>query len=166
MILFLAGALALQPAAAPDPGLDLVSAHGRWAAFRLPDGRCEARGRAWRHLPDSQRERQPMVHFLFDAQGRLQAVAARLRKTARDGSGVMLGVDDARFELQGEGRFATSRDAGQGLAIVAALRTGDRMRITGHARDGSRFTDYFPLEGVNGAIDAAAAACAVKRLEK
>lgn len=154
------GALALQPAP------ELISADGRWAAYRMPDGRCEARGRAWRHLPDSQRERQPMVHFVFDSSGRLQAVSARLRRLARGGSGVMLAVDGSRFDLASQGRFAFTRDAGQGLAIVAALRTGDRMRITGHSTGGERFTDYFPLDGVNSAIDAAAAACAAKRLEK
>ena len=153
MILLLASALALQPAP------ELILAGGRWAAFRLPDGRCEARGRAWRHLPDSQRERQPMVHFIFDGTGKLQTVAVRLRRLSREGGTVMLAVDDKSFMLEGDGRFATTRDAGQGLAIIAALRSGDRMRVTGHSVEG-RFTDYYPLDGINSAIDAAAAACA------
>lgn len=153
MMLLLASALALQPAP------ELITAAGRWAAFRLPDGRCEARGRAWRHLPDSQRDRQPMMHFTFDSGGKLQAVSVRLRRLSREGGSVMLGVDGARFMLEGEGRFAHSRDAAQGLAIVSALRSGERMRVTGHGAQG-RFTDYYPLEGINTAIDAAAAACA------
>lgn len=154
MILLLASALALQPAP------ELIVAGGRWAAFRLSDGRCEARGRAWRHLPDSQRERQPMMHFVFDGTGKLQSVSVRLRRLSRVGGSVMLSVDEVSFLLEGEGRFANTKDAGQGLAIVAALRRGERMRVTGHSPSGERFTDYYPLEGVNTAIDAAAAACA------
>lgn len=155
MIWLLASALALQPAP------ELILAGGRWAAFRLPDGRCEARGRAWRHLPDSQRERQPMMHFIFDGTGKLQAVSVRLRRLSREGGSVMLAVDNASFLLEGEGRFANTKDAGQGLAIIAALRSGERMRVTGHSTSGERFTDYYPLDGINSAIDAAAAACAI-----
>ncbi|WP_265569679.1 hypothetical protein [Sphingomicrobium nitratireducens] len=142
---------------------ETVAADGRWAAFRLDDGTCEARGRAWRHLTD--KERQPLARFVFDESGRMVGLNVQLRRLQRAGSSVMLAVDEASFLLEGEGRQAWTKDGEQGLAIVDALRTGARMRVTGHATSGGRFTDYYPLDGVNTAIDAAAAACA-NSLEK
>ena len=130
----------------------------RWAAFRLADGRCEARGRAWRVLPDSQRHRQPMMRFTF-RDGGSSYLHVGLRRKVRDGAAVTVAVDDAAFVLEGTGYDAFA-DPKTTRAIVAALRTGAKMRVTARAASGSRFTDYYPLGGVQAGIDAAAAGCA------
>ena len=70
-------------------------------------------------------------------------------------------VEDVKLRQQLKDRLAHA-----GVSEIDIERSGDRMRITGHSTGGERFTDYFPLDGVNSAIDAAAAACAAKRLEK
>ena len=130
----------------------------RWAAFEVGDGRCEARGRAWRVLPDSQRHRQPMMRFTFEA-GRAPLLHVSLRREVREGQSVQLRIDDMPFVLSGEG-YGAWADAGQTRGIIAALRRGARMRVTARRRTGARFTDYYPLGGVPAAIDAAAAGCA------
>ncbi|WP_343344497.1 invasion associated locus B family protein [Sphingomicrobium sp. XHP0239] len=150
MIALVAFSLAMAPPA-------YLGGDERWAAFALADGRCEARGRAWRVLPDSQRERQPMMRFTF-ASGRAPLLHVNLRRAVREGQSVQLQIDDTPFVLSGEG-YGAWADAAQTRAIIAALRTGARMRVTARSRSGARFTDYYPLGGVPAAIDAAAAGC-------
>ena len=133
----------------------------RWAAFRLADGRCEARGRAWRVLPDSQRHRQPMMRFTF-REARAPYLHVGLRRQVREGAAVTLAVDDTPFVLEGEGYDAFA-DPKTTRAIVAALRTGAKMRVTARSATGARFIDYYPLGGVQAGIDAAAAGCAGRR---
>ena len=140
--------LALQPTP--------VSAEGRWAAFELPS-HCEARGRAWRELKDA--TEQPRIAFSFRPDGRIE-MFANLRRVMREGATVMIAVDGQPFLLAGQGRQAWSQ--GNEQAIIAALRTGSRLRVTATDRAGRRFTDYYPIDGVQTAIDAAAA-CAAKK---
>lgn len=133
-----------------------VAAEGRWAAFALDD-RCEARGRGWRVLDDP--ARQPRLTFSFDADGSI-TLHANLRRVARTRSTVTVAVDGQPFLLEGRGRNAWSR--GNERAIIAALRTASRLRVTATDRAGRRFTDYYSTDGVQTAIDAAAA-CAAKK---
>lgn len=130
----------------------------RWAAFRVAPQTCEARGRAWRVLPESQRERQPMMRFVFRG-GSAPYVHVNLRRLVPEGSVVQLVVDDTPFVLDAGGRDAFSSDA-DAARIIAALRRATKMRVTGRDRAGRRFSDYYPLDGVPAAIDAAAAGCA------
>lgn len=141
--------LALQPVT--------VSADGRWAAFELPQA-CEARGRAWRVFNDE--ERQPRITFTFRADGSIE-MFANLRRIMREGATVMIAIDGQPFLLAGEGRTAWSQ--GNERAIIAALRSGTRLRVTATDRAGRRFTDYYPTDGVQTAIDAAASCAARKR---
>lgn len=140
--------LALQPAP--------VSADGRWAAFDL-DTSCEARGRGWRVLSDE--ERQPRIAFTFRPDGSIE-MFANLRRITREGATVMIAIDGQPFLLAGQGRQAWSQ--GNERAIIAALRSANRLRVTATDRAGRRFTDYYPTDGVQTAIDAAAA-CAAKK---
>lgn len=139
----------------------LVSADGRWATFDL-GSHCEARGRSWSHGSDA--SAQPRITLRFDKGGRL-LVHAYLRRQARQGATVMLAIDEQDYLLDATGQDAWSRGEGQEVAIVAALRNATRMRVTATDRAGVRFTDYYPLAGINTAIDAAAA-CAAKKAGK
>ncbi|MCM8557953.1 hypothetical protein [Sphingomicrobium sediminis] len=154
MVSHLAFALALLVQDAPT----YLGGDQRWAAFRTNDGRCEARGRAWRVLPDSQQERQPMMRFIFEA-GENPYVHINMRRLLPTQARVMLVIDDVPFVLEGTGRNAYSGDA-QAIDIMEALRSATKMRVTARDRTGTRFTDYYPLGGVPAAIDAAAAGCA------
>ncbi|MCJ8191034.1 hypothetical protein [Sphingomicrobium aestuariivivum] len=140
--------------AAPEP----LGGDARWAAIRWEDGRCEARGRGWRVLPDSQRHRQPMISFLFE-KGKAPYLHVRLRRAVAKGTRVQLVVDNEPFLLTGEGHsaFAGTREA---LGVIEALRDATKMRVSARHRGGGRFTDYYPIGGVPAAIDAAATGCA------
>ncbi|WP_265587331.1 hypothetical protein [Sphingomicrobium arenosum] len=137
----------------------LLGGQERWAAFRWADGRCEARGRGWRVLPDSQRHRQPMVSFLFEKGREGPYVHVRLRRAVAKGTRVQLVVDETPFILTGEGHSAFAGGAAA-LGMIAALRDATKMRVSARHRGGGRFTDYYPVGGVPAAIDAAAAGCA------
>ena len=130
----------------------------RWAAFRVANGTCEARGRAWRVLPDSQRARQPMMRFVF-SRTRAPLLHVNLRRKVAQGAAVQLSIDDTPFVLVGGGQGAWA-DAGQTRGIVAAMRTGARMKVSARSAGGERFTDYYPMGGLPAAVDAAAAGCA------
>ncbi|MCJ7421293.1 hypothetical protein [Sphingomicrobium astaxanthinifaciens] len=149
----IAASLALA-ALAPEP----LGGDARWAAFRWEDGRCEARGRGWRVLPDSQRHRQPMISFLFE-EGAAPYLHVRLRRAVAPNTRVQLVVDETPFLLTGEGHSAFAGSA-EALAVIAALRTAAKLRVTARHRGGGRFTDYYPVGGVPAAIDAAATGCA------
>lgn len=145
---------ALLSLAAPD----YLGGDERWAAFRWDDGRCEARGRAWRVLPDSQRHRQPMVSFVF-AKGGVSYVHVHLRRRVAEGTRVALTIDERPFILEGADYSAFSTPA-QARRIIGALRDATRMRVTARSLGGQRFSDFYPMGGIPAAIDAAAAGCA------
>ena len=145
---------ALLASAAPEH----LGGDQRWHAFRWNDERCEARGRAWRVLPDSQRHRQPMISFIFE-EGAAPHVHIRLRRQVAPDTRVALTIDDTPFILVGEGYGAFSTPA-QARAIIAALRDATKMRVTARGRSGERFSDFYPMGGIPAAIDAAAAGCA------
>lgn len=141
-------ALALQ--------LTPIAADGRWAAFEF-DAHCEARVRAWRTRSDP--EEQPRLAFSFRDDGGIE-LHANLRRVSRDGSSAMLHIDGRPFAMDVDGRNAWS--TGGEASMIAALRVASRLNVVATDRAGRRFVDYYPLEGIHTAIDAAAA-CAAKK---
>ncbi|MBB3764681.1 hypothetical protein [Sphingomicrobium lutaoense] len=133
-----------------------LAAEGRWAVFEL-DTACEARTRSWRVVREP--ERQPRLTFSFAPGGEVM-LHSRLRRTSRPRSTVTIAVDGQPFLLEARGADAWSK--GNEQAIIAALRTASRLRVTATDRAGRRFTDYYPTDGVQTAIDGAAA-CAAKK---
>ncbi len=76
------------------------------------------------------------------------------REVAAKGS-VRLTVGDKRFDLVAKGRNAWAADPRGDAAIVAAMRAGSRMSVSG-----AGFTDRYTLSGAATAIDAATVGCA------
>jgi len=68
---------------------------------------------------------------------------------------VRLAIGDKRFILVAKGRNAWGPDGRTDAAIVAALRAGTRMSVSGGG-----FTDRYTLAGAATAIDAAIVRCA------
>ena len=78
----------------------------------------------------------------------------------RVGASVIAAVGGQQFLLVSNGLWAWSRDPRQDAALMAAVRSGDVLRIQSRDAAGRRFTDHYPLDFAPTAIDAAAARCA------
>ena len=146
-------ALLLLLLAAPLAARESLGVYDSWAAFRdAKPARCYAIAKAqgspaapayatvstW---PD--KKVRGAVHFVL----------------SREATGpVRLAIGDKRFDLVAKGRNAWGPDARTDAAIVAALRAGTRMSVSGGG-----FTDRYTLAGAATAIDAAVVGCAKSR---
>ena len=157
--LFLLAAVAAAPVLAAAPRL--LHAGSNWVAFDH-GGRCEAVSRSIRVA--ARGRPQARASFGFDRLGRRQGeLAVRLSRSARAGASVMLVVGTRPFLLKGRGDWAWSTGPAQESAIVAAARSAGGMRVESRDGAGRRIVDRYLLAGAATAIDAAAAACAVRR---
>ncbi len=139
----------------------LIVARGAWASFDR--GRsCEAVARSVR---DARRgEEQARVAIAFDRQGpRRGQFSARFRRPLRAGSSPILTIGAQPFMLVVRGQTAWSRGASQEAAIIAAIRAAGGMRIQAREASGRTMVDRYLLDGAPTAIDAAAAACSLRR---
>lgn len=153
--------LGLAAAAAAAAPSRLLLARGVWAAFdRGPS--CEAVAKPL--LPPRGRDLAPYVAIAFDRAGpRHGQLFVQLRRPVRPGSSILLLVDDQPFLLVGRGSSGWSRDASQEAAVIAAMRLHGGMRVQARDSAGRRLTDRYLLDGAPAAIDAAAAACGLRR---
>lgn len=156
-LILAAGALAAL--ASPALADRLLLARGHWAAFAAA-GSC----RAVSEPEIRARKGQPPAYaaFAFDRarRGRTGELYLRMRRPVRPGAGVLLTVGRTPFLLANRGGEAWSRNPGQALAIIAAVRSAGEMRAVSSDQSGRRFSDRYLLAGAPSAIDAAAAACA------
>ncbi|WP_379923507.1 hypothetical protein [Erythrobacter sp. R86502] len=88
------------------------------------------------------------------------AVHMALSQTVADGANVRLSLGANRFTLVAKGRHAWAKDMRDDAAIVAALRSVGRLRVSATATNGRSFTDQYALAGSATAIDAATVGCA------
>lgn len=87
----------------------------------------------------------------------------RLSREARPGSAVTLRIGRERFGLTGSGTNAWGANRRMDAAILAALRSANRLSVNGIDTGGRRFSDSYALNGVASAMDAATVACARRR---
>ncbi|MBU3077243.1 hypothetical protein KOF26_05120 [Sphingomonas sp. XMGL2] len=138
--------------ASPAAGRDLLGAWQGWAAFRDRDPpRCYAIART----PRAPRGFVAVAHF----PGRQRAVRVHLSRPVAPGAPVRLTVDDRAIILPATGQEARGANAHADAAIIAAMRTGETLRIDATGTDGRRFRDAYALGGAASAIDAATLAC-------
>ena len=152
---FILALLALAaPAAAERQALGIFSS---WGAFR-DGGRCwavaEAEGAAQR---SGGRAFASVAWWTTGPRGQ---VSFRLAQPKREGSALLLRVDERLFQLVGTGDMAWAADARADTDIVAAMRTGVQMTLETRAGNGAQLRDVYPLRGAATAVDAAAIACA------
>jgi len=95
----------------------------------------------------------------WPARGIRDQLAIRLSRPARPGVAPTLSIDDRRFTLTAHGQQAWAPDARTDAAIVAAMRSGRSMSVSGVSTTGRPFADTYALPGAASAIDAAALAC-------
>ncbi len=146
------------PAAAQQQALGIF---GLWGAF-AEKGRCFAISE-----PLGRRRDAPPGAFAsvgwFPGQRVKGQLHIRLAEPKRQGSAVLLRVDDRTFQLIGGGQDAWAPDARADAEIVAAMRSGLEMRVETRNVRGGAMRESFALRGAATALDAAAIACAPRR---
>jgi hypothetical protein len=90
-------------------------------------------------------------------------VHIRLSRQKRQGSAILLRIDDRTFQLAGGGINAWAPDAQADGEIVRAIRMGVGMSVETRSIRGALVRDYYQLRGAATAIDAAAVECANRR---
>jgi hypothetical protein len=134
---------------------------GTWGAFRAPD-RCYA-------IAEPLSAPRPGDGRGFASVGYWPARAAggqaffRLSRAKREGSAVLLRIDDRTFQLRGGGADAWAADSSADAELVSAMRTGIEMSVETRSASGGLVRDSYRLRGAATAIDAAAIACARRR---
>jgi hypothetical protein len=88
-------------------------------------------------------------------------LAIRLSHAPR--GSVTLSIANAPFRLDVRGQDAWAHDRHADAAIVATMRSGSSMSISGVTADGTPFADAYRLRGAASAIDAASLACPLAR---
>jgi hypothetical protein len=151
---------ATAAAGAAGPRGNIVFAGGSWAAIDR-GAACEALARSARIAAKGKMQAVAGFSFAPDRR-RWGEFHARLSRTARPGSSVMLTVGSAPFLLVARGNDAWSRGPLQEQAIIAAVRDSGAMEVEARDLGGSRFVDPYSLDGAPTAIDAAAARCSVR----
>ncbi|HEX8124804.1 MAG TPA: hypothetical protein VF548_04410 [Allosphingosinicella sp.] len=146
--------LATPALAQPQP----LGIFGTWGAFRAPE-RCYA-------IAEPVTAPRPGEGRGFASVGYWPARSAggqayfRLSRAKREGSAVLLRIDDRTFQLRGGGTDAWAVDPAADAELVSAMRTGIEMSVETRAASGALVRDSYRLRGAATAIDAAAIACA------
>lgn len=80
----------------------------------------------------------------------------------KDGSAVEVEIAGKAFELFTNGDSAWARDKAGDAALVAAMRAGSTMVVTGVSSRGTTTKDTYSLAGISAAHDAIGKACKVR----
>ena len=148
----------LFAAAAPATAQQALGVFGTWAAFRGAD-RCYAIAEPYQE-PRAGDGRAFVSVGYWPARGARGQAYFRLSRAKREGSAVLLRIDERTFQLRGGGADAWGLDSAADADIVSAMRTGIEMTVETRAASGAVVRDSYRLRGAATAIDAAAIACA------
>ena len=149
---------AAAPAAAQQQSLGVF---GLWGAF-AEKNRCFAISEPLQPRRNGRSRAFASVGW-FPAQGVKGQLHIRFAEPKRQGSAVLLRIDERTFQLVGGGQNAWAPDPRADAEIVAAMRSGLEMRVETRNSRGGLMRESFALRGAATALDAAAIACAPKR---
>lgn len=151
-------AIALCPT--PATARESLGVFEGWAAFRdaaVP--RCYAIAMA--NPSTRERQYQPYASVgTWPGRKVRGQVHFRLSRDLAKGARVTAIINAKRFQLAGSGNNAWAQDRTMDAAIVAALRSGNRLHINAVDARGRRFSNSYELGGIATALDAASAGCA------
>lgn len=144
----------------PVAAKDSLGVFGQWGAFRDADiPRCYAIAVA--EESRNRRDFEPYASVGTWPQSQVRGqVHFRLSRELSSRPRIRLAIGGRRFDLTGGGSDAWATSSGDDAAILAALRSGNRMSISATDAQGSRFTDRYSLSGAATALDAASIGCA------
>jgi hypothetical protein len=131
---------------------------GTWGAFRGPD-RCYAIAEPIQAPRPGDGRGFASVGY-WPARGVGGQAFFRLSRAKREGSAVLLRIDDRTFQLRAGGADAWAADSAADAELVSAMRTGIEMSVETRSASGGLVRDSYRLRGAATAIDAAAIACA------
>ncbi|GAO39515.1 hypothetical protein SCH01S_33_00020 [Sphingomonas changbaiensis NBRC 104936] len=148
--------IGLTLVATPAAARDNLGMFETWGAFRdASPPRCFAIAEPVRATPKDAQWRPFASVAVWPALHQRNQLHIRLRRPVAKGSRVTLAIGRNRFPLIAGGADAWSPDARSDAAIVAAMRSADRMTVSA---PGS--SDTYALRGAATAIDAATLGCA------
>jgi hypothetical protein len=150
--------LLLLGAAAPAAAQQSLGVFGLWGAFRTAE-RCYAISEPYQASRTGEGRAYASVAY-WPRRGVRGQAYFRLSRAKREGSAVLLRIDERTFQLRGGGGDAWAADAAADAEIVAAMRTGIEMSVETRAANGALVRNAYRLRGAATAIDAAAIACA------
>lgn len=143
------------PAEAQQQSLGIF---GTWGAFRRAE-RCYAIAEPYQPPRSGDGRGFASVGYWPERSVAGQAYF-RLSRAKREGSAVLLRIDDRTFQLRGGGADAWAADPAADAELVSAMRTGIEMSVETRSATGALVRDSYRLRGAATAIDAAAIACA------
>lgn len=146
--------------AAPLAAKDSLGIYDSWGAFRdasVP--RCYAIALARPTRASRDYEPYASVGTWPKRQVRNQ-LHLRLSRTLSETPRIVLRIDGKRFDLTGGGGDAWAQDKRMDAAIVATMRSAQRMTVTARDDRGRSFSDTYELLGAATAMDAATLGCA------
>lgn len=153
-------AIAFALIASPAIARDSLGMYSTWGAFRDPQvPRCYAIAKA---VPSTlHRDYDPYATIGTWPKRKLRnQVHFRLSRKLQPGAKITLSIGDRSFELTGGGGDAWASDNRSNAAIIAAMRSASRMRVSARDDTGRGFSNTWPLAGAASAMDAAALGCA------
>lgn len=158
-ILMIVASAGIQPASARDS----LGLYGTWGAFRDPMApRCYAIAMA--EPSAKRRDYQPYAAIgTWPRRGVRNQLHVRLSRRLAGDAAIVLAIGERRFRLVGGGGDAWSASNADNAAIIAAMRSAERMRVSARDAQGRTFADAWPLAGAASAMDAAAIGCAHSR---
>jgi invasion protein IalB len=114
------------------------------------------------HSSDAVARRRPAVVLITNrpSEGRKGVVSVNPGYLYEDGSTVLMTIGRKQFHLTASGGSAWADDADD-LQIIAAIRGGSTLVVTGRAKNGPATTDTFSLRGFGPALVALDHACPV-----
>jgi invasion protein IalB len=89
-------------------------------------------------------------------------VSVKAGYTYKKGTEVQINIDSERFALFTDRDHAWAFDANGDRKLVAAMKAGTRMIVTGISDKGSKTTDTYSLSGFTAALNAIGRACPAK----
>ncbi|GMN03647.1 invasion associated locus B family protein [Erythrobacter sp. MTPC3] len=147
--------VALMALSSPLSAQESLGVYVDWAAFRDADGtRCYAISKP---VGDGSNGAYASVAN-WPKRGIRGQFHIRLPAAPRAAS-VRLRIGGRNFSLVTRGRDAWAKDRQMDAAIVAALRSAQRMTVSGRDKNGRRFTAQYDLVGIATAIDASIVGC-------
>lgn len=110
--------------------------------------------------------RRPAVVLITNrpSEGRKGVVSVNPGYTYEDGSSILMTIGRRQFHLFARGGSAWAEDADDPL-IIAAIRGGSTLVVTGRMKGGPTTTDTFSLRGFGPALVALDRACPVAGTE-
>lgn len=149
--------------ATPSMARDSLGIFSDWGAFRDPGvPRCYAIAKA---RPDRRaKDFDPFVSVgTWPGRQVRNQVHFRLSRKTGSNAAIRLRLGSRTFELTGNGGNAWAQDQSMDAAIVAAMRSAERMTVSARDTRGRSFTNSYDLAGAATAMDAATVGCSRMR---